>query len=59
MIEQQARAQGLQRLFVLTTQTEHWFRERDFKAAPVQSLPGPRLAVYNTQRNSKVFCKAL
>ena len=59
MIEQQARAQGFQRLFVLTTQTEHWFRERDFKAMPVQSLPESRLAAYNTQRNSKVFCKAL
>lgn len=59
LIEQQARSQGLQRLFVLTTQTEHWFRERDFKPMPVQSLPGPKLAVYNTQRNSKVFCKTL
>lgn len=27
-IERQARALGLQRLFVLTTRTAHWFRER-------------------------------
>ncbi|MGM0569326.1 amino-acid N-acetyltransferase [Marinobacter sp.] len=57
MIERMARAQGLARLFVLTTQTEHWFRERGFEPSSVQSLPGPKLAAYNTRRNSKVFVK--
>ncbi len=59
MVEKLARGQGIERLFVLTTQTEHWFRERGFQLAPVESLPGPKLASYNTQRNSKVFVKAL
>ncbi len=59
MIEQMARSQGLQRLFVLTTQTEHWFRERGFQPSTVQALPGPKLAAYNAQRNSKVFVKPL
>ncbi|MCH8497966.1 MAG: amino-acid N-acetyltransferase [Marinobacter sp.] len=58
-IEKLARSQGVERLFVLTTQTEHWFRERGFEPSAVQSLPGPKLASYNTQRNSKVFVKAL
>lgn len=59
MVEKLARSQGIQRLFVLTTQTEHWFRERGFQPSTVQALPGPKLASYNTQRNSKVFVKPL
>ncbi|WP_336365715.1 amino-acid N-acetyltransferase [Marinobacter sp. C2H3] len=59
MIERLARAQGIARLFVLTTQTEHWFRERGFQPSTVDSLPGPKLATYNTRRNSKVFVKPL
>ena len=59
MIEARARGLGLEQLFVLTTQTEHWFRERGFQTSSVQALPGPKLATYNTQRNSKVFVKPL
>ncbi|MEQ5835693.1 amino-acid N-acetyltransferase [Marinobacter sp. NFXS9] len=59
VVERNARSRGLERLFVLTTQTEHWFRERGFEPTSVQSLPGPKLASYNTQRNSKVFVKRL
>lgn len=59
MVEKLARGHGLHKLFVLTTQTEHWFRERGFQPSTVQSLPGPKLASYNTQRNSKVFFKPL
>ncbi len=59
MVEKMARGQGIQSLFVLTTQTEHWFRERGFQISTVQALPGPKLAAYNTQRKSKVFVKPL
>lgn len=59
MVEKLARGQGIKRLFVLTTQTEHWFRERGFQPSTARELPGPKLASYNTQRNSKVFVKAL
>jgi amino-acid N-acetyltransferase len=59
MIEKMARGQGVLKLFVLTTQTEHWFRERGFQPAAVADLPGPKLAAYNTRRNSKVFFKPL
>ncbi|MAL97389.1 amino-acid N-acetyltransferase [Hydrocarboniclastica marina] len=59
MIERVARAQGLERLFVLTTQAEHWFRERGFEPAQVAELPAARQAQYNRQRNSKIFIKPL
>ncbi|MBX9915579.1 MAG: amino-acid N-acetyltransferase [Pseudomonadaceae bacterium] len=58
-IEQRARAQGLQTLFVLTTRTAHWFRERGFEPSGVERLPAARASLYNNQRNSKVFEKAL
>ncbi len=56
-IERRVGAQGLDRLFVLTTQTAHWFRERGFEPSPIGSLPVERRALYNYQRNSKVFVK--
>ncbi len=58
-VERQARDQGLTRLFVLTTRAEHWFRERGFQPARVEDLPIRRQALYNWQRNSKVFIKSL
>jgi amino-acid N-acetyltransferase len=58
-IEDQARAQGLKRLFVLTTRTAHWFLERGFGPASLEDLPGEKKALYNFQRNSKVFFKQL
>ena len=58
-IESQARAQQLNTLFVLTTRTAHWFRERGFEPSSVERLPQERASLYNYQRNSKVFEKAL
>lgn len=58
-IEQRARALGLQTLFVLTTRTAHWFRERGFEPSSVEQLPAARASLYNNQRNSKVFAKTL
>lgn len=58
-IEQRARAAGLKALFVLTTRTAHWFRERGFEPSSVERLPATRASLYNYQRNSKVFEKAL
>ena len=58
-IEKRANRIGLDRLFVLTTHTAHWFRERGFEPACVDSLPKARQELYNWQRNSKVFVKAL
>ena len=59
LMEQQAKNNGMKNIFVLTTQTAHWFRERGFQSMPVKSLPIKRRELYNYQRNSKVFVKKL
>jgi len=58
-IEQQARQSGLDKLFVLTTKTAHWFVERGFVETPVDKLPNEKKALFNLQRNSKVFMHSL
>jgi len=58
-IESQARSLKIDTLFVLTTRTAHWFRERGFEPSSVERLPAKRAALYNFQRNSKVFEKKL
>jgi amino-acid N-acetyltransferase len=58
-MENIARERGLQHLFVLTTQTAHWFRERGFDPAGLDDLPHTRRAAYNAQRNSQVYIKHL
>ncbi|MGQ9861975.1 MAG: amino-acid N-acetyltransferase [Thiobacillaceae bacterium] len=58
-VETAAREAGLERLFVLTTRTAHWFLERGFSQAAPEELPTPRKALYNWQRRSKVFVKKL
>jgi len=58
-IEQRARAAGLNRLFVLTTRTMHWFLKRGFVQADVDALPRERRNLYNWQRKSQVLVKDL
>ncbi|HEY9199848.1 MAG TPA: amino-acid N-acetyltransferase, partial [Gammaproteobacteria bacterium] len=58
-LEHRAQAKGVRRLFVLTTHTAHWFRERGFAPASVDDLPVKRRGLYNYQRKSKVFIKTL
>jgi amino-acid N-acetyltransferase len=58
-VERRAQDNGIRRLFVLTTHTAHWFRERGFAPASVDELPVKRRSLYNYQRKSKVFIKAL
>jgi amino-acid N-acetyltransferase len=58
-LEQEARRQGLNRVFVLTTQTAHWFIEHGFAEAARDALPGKKQQLYNLQRNSKVFFKSV
>ncbi|MGD2138988.1 MAG: amino-acid N-acetyltransferase [Burkholderiales bacterium] len=56
-IEKRARNLKLQRLFVLTTVTSHWFIEHGFANAPLSELPARKAALYNYQRNSRVLQK--
>ena len=58
-IEKQAAAKQLNHLFVLTTRTAHWFIEQGFQPADIGTLPQQKQALYNYQRNSKVFVKAV
>ena len=58
-IENQARQQKIDHLFVLTTQTAHWFQEQGFVSAGIEQLPAEKQSLYNWQRNSKVFRKQL
>lgn len=58
-ISAEARAQGLNKLVVLTTRTAHWFVERGFTEADVAQLPTQKKVLYNYQRRSKVFVKVI
>ncbi|CAH0277018.1 Amino-acid acetyltransferase [Pseudomonas sp. Bi70] len=58
-IEERAKAKGINTLFVLTTRTAHWFRERGFEPSSVERLPAARASLYNFQRNSKIFEKSI
>ncbi len=52
------KGQGLKSLFLLTTQTAHWFQEQGFVEAGVDTLPAQKQQLYNYQRNAKVFVRS-
>jgi amino-acid N-acetyltransferase len=54
-VKQRTSDAGISKLFVLTTVTAHWFLEQGFLPASLDSLPQEKKALYNFQRNSKVF----
>lgn len=58
-IEKQASKIKMKQLFVLTTQTEHWFLEQGFSPSTLELLPQEKQKLYNCQRNSKIFVKEL
>ncbi len=58
-IEQRARAQGLDSIFVLTTRTMHWFIKRGFAQVDPDWLPEARKRKYNWDRRSQVLVKKL
>lgn len=58
-IESKAKSMDLKSIFVLTTQTAHWFTERGFREAKVEDLPEARKSLYNYTRKSKLFEKSL
>ena len=58
-IEGRARKHKLAALFVLTTRTAGWFLERGFRPATVSDLPQQKQSLYNYQRKSQVYRKAL
>lgn len=58
-LEKEARKQGLTRVYVLSTQTAHWFLERGFEPVSISDLPIKKQEMYNYHRNSKAFRKTL
>jgi amino-acid N-acetyltransferase len=58
-IEQRAKAQGIQSIFVLTTRTMHWFIKRGFVQVEPDWLPESRKRKYNWDRKSQVLVKKL
>ena len=58
-VEQRAKAQGLDSIFVLTTRTMHWFIKRGFVQVDPDWLPEARKRKYNWDRKSQVLVKKL
>ena len=58
-IQRRANQLGINRVFVRTTQTAHWFRERGFKPTDIKTLPVKRRNLYNYRRSSRLFVKTL
>jgi amino-acid N-acetyltransferase len=58
-IEQRAKAQGMDTLFVLTTRTMHWFIKRGFQSVDPDWLPEARKRKYNWDRRSQVLVKKI
>lgn len=56
-VEKHTKQLGIEQLFVLTTRTAHWFRERGFNSSDIKNLPVKRKELYNYQRKSKMFIK--
>jgi len=58
-VERKARKLGIETIFVLTTQSIHWFRERGFEFVDISQLPAAKKELYNLKRNSKVLIKKI
>lgn len=59
LLAEQAARMAIPSLFVLTTQTTHWFLEQGFEVSTLEDLPKSRQQLYNLQRNSKVLIRQL
>ena len=55
----EAKALSLTHVFVLTTQSTHWFLEQGFEAASLDDLPVEKQLLYNWQRNAAVLRRAV
>lgn len=58
-VEKKAKEKKIKTLFVLTTQTAHWFMEKGFTQAELSALPAEKQKLYNFQRSSKIFVKKI
>ncbi|MEI6897448.1 MAG: amino-acid N-acetyltransferase [Psychromonas sp.] len=58
-VERKAKQLGLESIFVLTTQSIHWFRERGFNFTDISKLPAAKKEMYNLKRSSKVLLRKI
>ena len=58
-LREKAQESDIERLFVLTTVSSHWFLEQGFIEKTIDDLPVSKQDQYNTNRNSKVFMLSL
>lgn len=56
-LEEKAWSNGMDKLYILTTQALHWFREHGYKKSTLKDLPIAKQKSYNYQRNSRVYIK--
>ncbi len=58
-LEEKGIADGLESLFVLTTKSAHWFKERDFSPINFDELPVEKKERYDLERSSIILKKNL
>lgn len=54
-VMQRSKKLGIEKIFVLTTHSLHWFREQGFVEIAVSKLPMEKQGLYNFQRRSKIL----
>ena len=57
--EQEAKKLKYDEIFILTTQSEHWFAEKGFKEKSKELMPTLKKETYQSERNSKYLTKNL
>ena len=57
--EKKIKDMNIKSIFVLTTQSEHWFVEKGFNLSNKKLMPHGRKNIYDIERNSKFFTKIL
>lgn len=58
-MEQQAIQRGARKVFVLTTRTAQWFKEREYREGRLEELPLDRQIRYQQDRKSRIYIKEL
>ena len=57
--EKHSKKMGISEIFLFTTQSEHWFLEKEFIFSKKEGMPIKRKKYYQTERNAKFFTKKL
>ena len=57
--EKHSKKMGISEIFLFTTQSEHWFLEKEFISSKKEGMPIKRKKYYQTERNAKFFTKKL